>query len=385
MSRKYSSNNHIKLVHSGADFFDLICKMIDSAKHSVHLHTYILNNDETGRKVLACLRSAAKRGVAIFVLVDGYASQDLPDQLQEELKGDGINFRFFEPLFQSKHLYFGRRLHHKVVVADGSYSLVGGLNMADRYNDLPGKPAWFDLALYTEGNSAAELQEICEQLWSKKGRLTSFQPVNPHLLDDQISREEIAVCVRRNDWVKRKQEITRTYSEIFRSARHSITIICSYFLPGAKFRLQLKKAAARGVKIRVVLASTSDVPVSKYAERYLYRWMLRYGFEIYEYQPTVLHAKMALADDAFLTIGSYNINNISRYASIELNLDVKNKSFVSEVRQEIDEIIRQKCKPITTGTYKIRLFSLRQFGQWCAFQLVRFMMTVSTFYFKQRE
>lgn len=385
MSRKYSLNNHIKLVHSGADFFDMICRMIESAKHSIHLHTYILNNDETGRKVITCLRSAAKRGVAIFVLADGYASQDLPDQLQEELKNDGINFRFFEPLFQSKYLYFGRRLHHKVAVVDGSCSLVGGLNIADRYNDLPGKPAWFDLALYTEGNSAVELQRICEQLWSKKGRSTTLRPASPHLFDDHISQDDISVRVRRNDWVKRKQEITGTYSEIFRSAKHSITIVCSYFLPGTKFRLQLKKAAARGVKIRVVLASMSDVPVSKYAERYLYRWMLRYGFEIYEYQPTVLHAKMALADDSFLTIGSYNINNISRYASIELNLDVKDKSFVSNVTQEIDEIIRQRCKPITTSTYKTHLFSLRQFGQWCAFQLVRFMMTVSTFYFRQRE
>jgi len=382
MSRKYSSNNHIKLVHSGSDFFNMICRMIESAIHTIHLHTYILNNDETGQKVLNCLRSAAKRNVAIFVLADGYASQDLPDNLVEELKIAGINFRFFEPLFQSKHLYFGRRLHHKVIVTDSSCSLVGGLNIADRYNDLPGNPAWFDLALYTEGAAAAGLQLVCEELWSKKGRLKKFEPVRQHLQDEHISKENTLVRVRRNDWVKRKQEITDTYSEIFRSSKHSITIICSYFLPGTKFRLQLRKAAARGVKIRVVLASMSDVPVSKYAERYLYRWMLRYGFEIYEYLPTVLHAKMAIADDSFLTIGSYNVNNISRYASIELNLDVKDKTFVSEVRREIDDTIQQRCKPITNHTYKTSLFSLRQLGQWCAFQMVRLMMTVSTFYFR---
>lgn len=384
MSSRYTSYNHIKLVYSGRDFFDTLCGMIGAATHSIHLHTYILNDDETGREVADCLIAAAQRKVEIFILADGYASQSLPDDFIGQLENAGIHFRFFEPLFQGKTLYLGRRLHHKVVVADGACSLVGGLNIADRYNDVGDEPAWLDVALYTEGDVAKELQEICEQLWSKKGRLKKFTAIKQSLLTSNDLRN-IAVRVRRNDWVKRKQEITGTYTELFRSAKHSLTIVCSYFLPGTRFRMQLKKAAARGVKIRVVLASMSDIPVSKYAERYLYRWMLRQGFELYEYQPAVLHAKMAIADDTFLTLGSYNINNISRYASIELNLDVKDPEFVTTVRKEVDTIITQKSKPITTASYSTPLFSLRQLMQWGAFQVVRLMMTVSTFYFRQRE
>lgn len=384
MAQRYTSNNHIKLVHSGVDFFDTICRMIDSGANSVHLHTYILSNDQTGQRVTDCLLKAAARGVEVYVLADGYASQDLPAEFQERLKQGGIRFRFFSPLFQSRNLYFGRRLHHKVVVVDGWCSLVGGLNIADRYNEVDGQPAWLDLALYVEGNASMELQRICERLWSKNFRIKKFRsPARGR--EAKVTADNIDIGVRRNDWVKSKQEITTTYKKMFRSAQHSITIVCAYFLPGTNFRMQLKKAAARGVKIRVVLASMSDVPVSKYAERYLYRWMLRNGIEIFEYQPTVLHAKMAMADDQFLTIGSYNINNISRYASIELNLAIRNEQFVRNVRQEIDELISKDCKAITPETYKIRLFSFRQFVQWCAFQFVRTMMTVSTFYFRQKE
>ncbi|MET0464924.1 MAG: phospholipase D-like domain-containing protein [Chitinophagaceae bacterium] len=384
MSTRFIPNNNVKLVHSGTDFFDTVCRMIDSARHTIHLQTYILSDDQTGTRVINCLIAAAKRNVQVWVLADGYASQDLPDTVQQQLKDAGINFRFFEPLIQSKHLYFGRRLHHKIVVTDARCSLVGGLNIADRYNDLPGEPAWLDVALFTDGGISAELHKICEELWAKKRRSGKRHPEKPNYTETN-TQHHISVRIRRNDWVKRKQEITRTYTEIFKSAQQSITIVCAYFLPGTKFRQLLKKAAARGVKIRVVMASISDVPVSKYAERYLYRWMLRHQFELYEYQPTVLHAKMAIADDQFLTIGSYNINNISRYASIELNLDVKDQQFVEGVSKEIEQIIKEKCTAVTEATYKTKLLSVKQLFQWSAFQMVRIMMTMSTFYFRQRE
>lgn len=384
MSKKYSRNT-VQLIHSGTEFFDTLCRMIDSAKQSIHLHTYIFSDDHTGTHVANCLIAAAKRNVDVFLLVDGYASQSLPVDFIRTMQEAGVRFRFFEPLFQSKHLYFGRRLHHKVVVVDAARSLVGGLNMADRYNTLPEQPAWFDLALYLEGPAAIELHDICLQLWSKKRRSRKKRAVVHPALDDPGVHEGVAARIRQNDWVKRQQEVTATYMELFRSAHHSITIVCSYFLPGLIFRTQLKRAANRGVKIRVMLASMSDVPVSKYAERYLYRWMLRHNIEIYEYQPTVLHAKMAIADDELLTIGSYNVNNISRHASIELNIDVKDREFAGTVLKEIDQIIREDCKPINTRTYTTPLFSFKQLMQWIAFQCVRIMMTVSTFYFRQKE
>jgi cardiolipin synthase A/B len=156
-------------------------------------------------------------------------------------------------------------------------------------------------------------------------------------------------------------------------------------MPGKAFRKELERAAKRGVSIKVILTAQSDVWLSKYAERYLYRWMLRNNILIYEYQPCILHAKMAIADDKLLTIGSYNINNISAYASIELNLDVQDKEFSKKVQAELEEIISQDCTAINSFTYSIKLFSIKQFLQWSAFQVIRFFLTISTFYFRQRE
>ena len=112
----------------------------------------------------------------------------------------------------------------------------------------------------------------------------------------------------------------------FRPANESITIMCSYFLPGRTYRKLLSRASVRGVKIKVILAGKSDVAVSKNAERYLYDWLLRKNIRIYEFETTVLHAKMSVVDGDMVTIGSFNVNNISAYASLELNLDVKSKS-----------------------------------------------------------
>jgi cardiolipin synthase len=107
--------------------------------------------------------------------------------------------------------------------------------------------------------------------------------------------------------------------------------------------------------------------------------------EIYEYQPTVLHAKMAMADNELVTLGSFNVNNISAYASIELNLDIKDKEFCGIVQQELEKIQRDSCVAITDKTYTTKLFSFRQFLQWGAFQLIRFTLTISTFYFRQKR
>ena len=144
----FSHHNSIKLIHGGKEFFELLEKLIDAARHSIHLHTYIFDADETGKRIGDALIRAAKRGVKIYMLVDGFASKNLPEAFIDDFKKAGILFRFFEPFLKSKSLYFGRRMHHKVFVSDGSHSLVGGINIADHYNDVAGHKAWLDYALY---------------------------------------------------------------------------------------------------------------------------------------------------------------------------------------------------------------------------------------------
>src|SRR6476620_1821059 len=130
--------NKVRLVRGGHDYFRTIVEMISQARISIYMQTYILEDDETGKLVSTALIAAAKRNVKIYVLVDGYASQHLSDQFITDLTSTGIHFRFFEPLFKSENFYFGRRLHSKVIVVDSQIAIAGGVNITNRYNDLPG-------------------------------------------------------------------------------------------------------------------------------------------------------------------------------------------------------------------------------------------------------
>lgn len=382
----FTRKNIASIVKGGAPFFAQLKTLIDNASHSIHLQTYIFAADSTGQEVAHWLMAAARRGVAVYLMTDGYASRTLPKEFIQQLEEAGIFFRFFEPLFRGRDFYFGRRLHHKVVVADERLALVSGSNIADRYNDRPGQPAWYDMALLVEGDSALELYDICLKIWERD--TTKKNVLRKKLLDifAYIATENsVGVRVLQNDWVRRKLEIYFAYHKIFKQAQKNITIVCSYFLPGLSLRNRLSRAAKRGVEVKVVLANTSDVALTKHAERYLYKWMLRNGIKVYEYLPAVLHAKIAVVDDELLTIGSYNLNDLSAKASVELNLLVKDAGLAKEMKDEIETVIRDKCLPIDGKNISLRLLTLRQLWQFLCYHALRFTLTIGTFYFKQEE
>jgi cardiolipin synthase len=380
----FTQGNTVKLIRGGPEYFDLLEKMIASARSSIHFQFYILENDQTGRRIADALKSAAQRGVQIYVLLDGYASKDLPQDFVEDIRSAGIHIRMFEPILRSQSFYFGRRLHHKVVVTDSWHCLVGGLNVSDRYNNTIEATAWLDWALFSEGPVGPVVVKVCEQRYKSRGMrfnhpMPDIKPLMPH-----ASRTDCAVRIRTNDWVGRKWEISRSYLEMLKSSTSEITIMSPYFLPGEIFRRRIKQAIRRGVDIHVVLAGISDITLSKYAERYMYRWLLRNKVKIHEYQKTVLHGKMAVCDGQWITIGSYNFNNLSAYASIELNMDVKDRAFSSEVQSRLNHIIKSDCRLITEEEYE-RAGIIEHILQWIAYNIHRVVLFLFTFYFKQKE
>jgi cardiolipin synthase A/B len=137
----YSINNKVQLVRGGKPYFELLLNLINNAAESIHLQTYIFDDDETGMLVADALKAAVRRNVSVYLLADGYASQVMSARFINELKAAGINFRFFEPFFKSRQFYFGRRLHHKIFVADARFALAGGINITNRYNDMPERSA----------------------------------------------------------------------------------------------------------------------------------------------------------------------------------------------------------------------------------------------------
>jgi len=383
-SNTYTEHNKVDLVRGGKKYFDLLVKMIDDAVETIHLQVYIFNNDETGQLVANALVRAAARNVKIFILVDGYASQNLPHDFIEHIRSSGIRFRFFEPLLKSHNFYFGRRLHHKVIVTDARYCMVGGINIADRYNDMPGEDAWMDWGIFAEGEVAAELFNICEELWEKldRGKKYSFEHIK---IPDSLLNEKCHIRVRRNDWVRKYNQVSASYIEMFAKAKDQITIMSSYFLPGRVIRKRMEAASKRGVKIRLVLTGNSDVPITKRAERYIYRWIFKNNIRLYEYQKNVLHGKLSTYDDKWVTAGSYNVNFISAYASIELNLDIADDQFAVTVNKAINKIIEEDCVEILEKDYNASYGFFSRILNRVSYDVIQFVFFLFTFYFRPKR
>ena len=377
--------NSVQLVRGGRDYFDTLDTLIKNAVDTIHLQTYIFDIDETGTRVVDALKEAASRGVKVYLLVDGYASQALPKSFTQEMRDAKIHFRYFEPIFRSKHFYFGRRMHHKMVVVDNRFGLVGGLNISNRYNDLPGQPAWLDFAILVEGVIAKSLCILAWKTWY------GFQPIRTTPCEQAEMEfhipksEQTIVMMKRNDWVRNKDQISRSYIKMLLEAKDYVIILSSYFMPGKTIRRAIQRASARGVKIKVIVAGKSDIKIAKYGEKWFYDWLLRNKIEVYEEQKKILHGKMAVADDQWLTVGSYNINDLSAFASIELNLDVLSPKVAVKGREMLEAIIAKECVRITTeGNLKKRTYAERLLN-WSAYQTIRVLFFIFTFYFRQHH
>lgn len=381
---QYTTHNHVQLVRGGAPYFKAIEDIAADAKYSLHFQTYIFDADETGTAVAKAFIAAAKRGVHVYLMIDGYASQKLPKEFIGEMKAAGVHFRFFEPLLLTYRYYFGRRMHHKVLVADGYVGLVGGINVSNRYNDMPDKAAWLDWSIMVRGETAMELHNVCVKTWERS--VFGRKRCEPRMLPQPTAEtENCRVRVRRNDWVYGKTDIYKTYRSLFATAREYATVMTSYFWPPRSLLSRMEVAARRGVKIRIVLTAHADVPLAKYAERYLYRRLFRSGIEVYEYQPNVLHAKLAFMDDKWVTVGSYNVNNISAFASIELNLDVENARIATEMREAVEQIIANDCRQVVKEDYYLTNNPLRMFLYYLSYRAVHLIFFLFTFYFSQKK
>lgn len=377
----YSVNNTVLLVRGGAAYFNKLEEIIDNAQQTIHLQTYIFDPDETGKRIVDALINASKRKVHVYLMIDGFASQKLTLGIANRLKRAGVHFCFFEPFFRSRHFYIGRRLHYKVIVADGCKCMVGGVNISNRYNDTIYGAAWLDWAIYSEGQAAADLHAYCVKMWNTESPENKCEM--PSVSLQIVTPQECMVRVRKNDWINRHTDVTKSYREMFARADSDILIMTSYFWPARKLLKQIATASKRGVKIRLVLAGVSDIKIAKYAERYMYRWLFRNNIELYEYQENILHAKLAMYDDEWVTIGSYNVNNISAYASVEVNLDVKDRTFVGIAKQKVESIIKDSCTRITPETYISSNNILHRMFQAISYGIIHLAFIVFTFYFKQ--
>lgn len=361
----------IELIHSGEFFFNRLKELIDTAQTEIHLQTYIFENDLTGNDIANHLKQAAKRGVRVYMLLDAYGSATLPNGFVQDLRQSGIFFRFFSPLFSLNNFHLGRRMHHKVVVADEKRALIGGINIADKYRGSVDTEPWLDYAVYLNCPASKDLQRLCRDYFYRDGSSKKIMPV-------LHSTGKALVGIRQNDWLKNKTEVCDAYTQAILGAKEEIIIIGSYFLPGRRLANALKKVGKRGVKIKIILAGTSDVPLVRRAAMYLYSSFLGQNMSIFEWSKSVVHGKAAVIDGEWATIGSFNLNSLSCYGSIEMNVEIHSSYFAEVLHAHFQQVIGQ-CKRITHKTLKDKNSLLNRLANFMAYKIVRMAIHFLTF------
>ena len=362
---------YIELVHSGEDYFLRLKELIDKAEKEIHLQTYIFENDETGNLIANSLKVAAQRKVKVYVLLDAYGSAALPDSFTEDLVQHGILLRFFSPLFSLNNFYIGRRMHHKLVVVDGSMALIGGINIGNKYHGTANTEPWLDYAVQLYCPAAEDLQKLCKDYFFKKRSSRKILPVL-HTAGDAL------IGVLQNDWLQGKTEVCDAYTRAIGNAEKEIIIVASYFLPGNKLAKALKKACNRGIKTKVIFAGISDVPLLRRATEHLYASLLAQHIKIYEWNKSVVHGKATVVDKKWSTVGSFNLNSLSCYGSIEMNVEIHSVEFAENLRADFEKVISE-CSEITKEGLRQRAGIFNRSVNWVSYQMVRTAMLLLTF------
>ncbi len=380
------AGNRLSLLESGTEYFPVLLAEIGAARHEVHLETYIFADDTTGRRVAAALASAARRGVAVRVLVDGFGARDFAAGIGAALAAAGVEVMTYRPeagryRFRRHRL---RRLHRKLVTVDGRIAFVGGINVIDDFDDGESAAARFDYAVGVEGPLVTRIHADVRHVW-RLVRWASLgrRPPPPAALPvmPPVSGTTLAALVIRDN-LRHRRDIENAYLNAIAQARREILIANAYFLPGRRFRKELLAAAKRGVKVRLLLQGPTDHILLRYATQSLYDRMLSAGVRVFEYAPAELHAKVAVIDGDWATVGSSNIDPFSLLLSREANLVVRDAGFAGELRTSLEAAIKGAAREIRVEDQRRRSWLARMVTA-AAYSLVRLLIGVTRYAGKQ--
>jgi len=368
MNSRWVPGNRFELLCCGEGYYPRVFADIEAAEHEVLLETFIWFDDAVGRQLRAALLRAARRGARVHVLIDGWGSPDLDETFTRPLIEAGVQLRSFEParwLFGTRINMLGR-MHHKLVVVDGRVAYVGGINYSrDHLTDDPmGK---LDYTVAVEGPLVAQIQAFC------RANIERPQPARAQWLRRWIRQrgtaagavEEgaVAAFVTRDNRAHRN-DIERHYRAAIRSARERIVIANAYFFPGYRLLRDLRRAARRGVRVDLILQGQPDMPWVRRTSMLLYEHLLRAHVHIHEYMERPLHAKVAVIDDRWATVGSSNLDPTSLSLNLEANVVVRDTAFATTLRTALDHLLQAHCEPVqlpTPGRWRSAWIAVRSF------------------------
>ena len=393
---------NLQLLEGSRAYFPALIQAIDSAHAWVQMETYLFDVFGAGAGVANALIRAAQRGVRVQVLVDGIGSAALPAEWQEKMRSAGVNWCVYSPLTSSWGMLLPlawRRLHRKLCVIDQSVVFCGGINVLDDFYDpnhgLLTEPR-FDFAISATGPLAVDAAEAVTLLWwrvqagySARQRHLSAAweqfkaagfgaPSDSQIVSDAPGATNNAPAAVRATLVLRdnllnRSSIEKSYLKAIGRARHDIIIANAYFLPGGKLRRALIQAARRGVKVAVLLQGKYEYFMQYHASRPVYDALLKAGVEIHAYSNSFLHAKVAVIDGHWATVGSSNLDPLSLLLAREANVVIEGKVFASQLRDRLCVAVTQRSTRIELDAHNQRPLSQRVLD-WFAYGVMRALL-----------
>jgi cardiolipin synthase len=363
----------LRLLEGSAGLFPALVAAIDGAQREVWLETYIFDFTGASEAVAQALLRAAARGVAVRVVVDGYGTPRVPPPWRERLAAAGVDWQVYAPVGSLGVLWPGswRRLHRKLCVVDDAVAFCGGINILDDLHDpnhgTLAAPR-LDYAVQVRGPLVASVREAIEQVWQRVRAVHSLRPQDlAGALRSLRNRTErprepgraggsrAALLLRDN--LRHRAQIERAYLRAIGRAQQEVLIANAYFVPGARLRRALVRAARRGVRVTLLLQGRYEYFMQYYASRPVYDALLRAGVAIHEYAPSFLHAKVAVVDGRWATVGSSNLDPLSLLLAREANVVVDDAAFARELRDRLLHAIRQHGQatdPVVYGRRPLR-------------------------------
>lgn len=359
---------------TGGEALAEMLQAIAHAKESVRLEMYIIQPGVHGEKFRHALAAAARRGVRVRVLADGFGSLYLPPDFREQLIAAGGEFRYFSV---PGGFRYALRDHRKVLVCDDQVAFIGGLNIGPEYAGDGVKTGWRDLGLRFNGTLAGALGRAFDEMFElAQFRLTRFAWVRHAIRQHRLGTETATLLLSAPGW--RRNPMVRSLVGDFNTAT-AIQIISAYFLPKGRILRALRRAAQRGARVQIVLGAQSDMWIMQMAARCLYRRLLTAGVEIYEYQPQVLHAKLIIINHQVTYAGSANLDVRSLHLNYESLMRVENQRLAHEAHEIFDGDLTH-CKRIELGAWlKTRHWWRRVLDNMAYFMVAHFDPFISSF------
>ena len=359
-SAHHVDGHTLTLLRNGVEYFPRLVAAIDGAKHSIYLETYIFAADSTGHLISTSLQNAARRGVKVRLLLDGFGSAELPQNWIDELRLAGVEVLWFRKTtgrFSLKRFHL-RRLHRKLALVDGRTAYIGGINIIDDLSHGLHAPR-LDYAVEVEGAVVRNIDVSMRRLWllvawthfhrqGERNIVRLLQRVNAPKQVHYITRDSL----------RHRRDIERAYLKAIAGAQSEIIIANAYFLPGRRFRKALLDAAQRGVRVVLFLQGKVEYRLQHYATMALYDEFLHAGIEIFAYHASYMHAKVAVVDGVWATVGSSNIDPFSLWLAREANLVVQDASFATSLRDDLLAEMQHSAHRVTPSVWrKLNIFN----------------------------